>query len=350
MSTFTTIGALISGLPRKYGNRLDIASIADGADSVSAMVESINELTETYEFEELKYQTPVPPAATLALSTGQPVVPIASLLATIPGNTLYPQFQTQNITDITDIYTFWMWFTGGVNQAGRTLEYRRVTTVDQDSYGITSNTQGAIGTAPPVYYTRFGNILQVGPSPDRPYQFFVRVKIRHPFPISFPFSAAILTPTVVTGAITAVTVTSGGTGYPPSRSNIPLLFSTPVGGTAAIGLATSSAGGVITGVAISSGGTGYIPSNASVNTAVIASQAVFVPPSWKEIIQYASLWRLATWNGSEEYIDMFDNVLKSKGIDVAAARAAKSQMVRDERHNSRALSLRLGAPYTFSRR
>lgn len=350
MSTFTTIGALIGGLPRKYGNRLDIASIADGADSVSAVVESINELTETYEFEELKYQTPVPPATTLQLSTGQPVVPITSLLSTIPGNSLYPQFQTQNVTDITDIYTFWLWFVGGVNQAGRTLEYRRVTTVDQDTFGITSNTQGAIGTAPPVYYTRFGNLLQVGPSPDQPYQFFVRVKIRHPFPISFPFSAAILTPTIVAGTITAVSVTSGGTGYPPSRSNIPLLFSTPIGGTAAIGLATSNAGGVITGIAVSFGGTGYIPSNASVNTAIIASQSVFVPPSWKEIIQYAALWRLATWNGSEEYISMFDNVLKSKMAGVQQARTAVAQMQRDERHNTRALSLRLGGPYTFARR
>lgn len=351
MSTFSTIGALISGIPRKYGNRLDIANIADGADAVSAMVESINELTETYEFEELKYQTPVPPATTLALSIGQPMVPIPSLLATIPGNALYPQFQAQHITDITDIYTFWMWFTGGVNQAGRTLEYRRVTTVDQDSYGITSNQQGAIGTAPPVYYTRFGNILQVGPAPDQPYQFFVRVKIRHPFPISFPFAAAILMPTMVpgSGSLNGITINSGGTGYPPNTT-IPLIFSTPVSGVAATGSATSNSAGVITVATVVGGGAGYSPSNASVNTAIIASQVVFVPPSWREIIQYAALWRLATWNGSEEYISMFDNVLKSKGIDVAEARAAKSQMKRDERHNSRALSLRLGSPYTFARR
>lgn len=350
MSTFTTIGALISGLPRKYGNRLDIASIADGSDSVSAVVEAINELSETFEFEELKTISPVPPATTLALSVGQPIVPISTILASIQGNALYPQFQGQNITDITDIYTFWMWFAGGPNQAGRTLEYRRVTTVDQDSFGITSNTQGAIGTAPPVYYTRFGNLLQVGPSPDQPYQFFVRVKIRHPFPINFPFIPAVLTPVIVSGFISQVLVTSGGSGYLPTAANIPIVFSTPIGGTTAIATGFSNAFGQLTNVAVTFGGTGYIPNNASVNTAIIASQPVFVPPSWREIIQYAALWRLATWNGSEEYIAMFDNVLKSKMAGVQEARTAVAQMVRDEKHNSRSLSLRLGGPYTFARR
>ena len=75
------------------------------------------------------------------------------------GNLIYPQFQDQNFLDITDVYTFWMWFSGGVNQAGRTLKYRRVTTIDNYSYGLTSNTQGTIGLAPPVYYTRFGSVF-----------------------------------------------------------------------------------------------------------------------------------------------------------------------------------------------
>lgn len=351
MSTFTTIGALASGLPNKYGNRQDLAIIADGSKPITAIRQSIAELSETYEFEELKYQTPVPPSTPLQMTTSQPIISIASLLATIAANSNFPQFQTQNVVDITDVYTFWMWFSGGVNQAGRTLDYRRVPTVDQDSYGITSNTQGAVGTAPPTYFTRFNNVLQVGPAPDNPYTFFVRMKLRHPMPYKDPFIPAVLNPTVAGGAITGATVSSGGSGYLPSISTIPMTFNTPVGGTMAVGTATSSAGGVITSVSISSGGSGYTANNVSIcGTAAIASQSVFMPDSWHEIVQYAACWRLATWSGEQEYIVMFDNILKSKGVDVAEARAAKSQMKRDERHNSRQISLRLGSPYTFANR
>jgi hypothetical protein len=343
-----SIGTCVTNIPFKFGNRLDLANAADGSKTIVALVQSIQELSETFEFEELKYQTPVPPATTLAMTTSQPVIPIAALLATIPGNTLYPQFQTQNILDITDIYTFWMWFSSGVNQAGRTLDYRRVPTVDQDSYGITSNTQGAIGIAPPTYFTRFGSVLQVGPAPDNPYQYFVRMKLRHPFPFNAPFSPATFTVTVAGGAITSLSVASGGSGYLPSLSNIPLTFNTPVGGVSATGTATSSAGGVITAAAIATGGSGYVSGQAFANTAAIASQQVFVMDSWQEIIEYAACFRLATWQGSVEYIEMFDNVLKSKGIDLAKAREAKAQMVRDEKHNTRALSLRLAGPYTYA--
>jgi hypothetical protein len=351
MSTFTTIGALASGLPNKYGNRQDLAIIADGSKPITAIRQSIAELTETYEFEELKYQTPVPPSTPLQMTTSQPIIPIESLLATIAGNTSFPQFQTQNVVDITDVYTFWMWFSGGVNQAGRTLDYRRVPTVDQDSYGITSNTQGAVGTAPPTYFTRFNNILQVGPAPDNPYTFFVRMKLRHPLPITEPFSAAVLIPTVAGGQITGVSVLSGGSGYLPLSSNIPMTFNTPVGGSPAKGTATVNNSGAINGVNLTNEGLGYTSNNVTTcSTAVIASQSVFMPDSWYEIVQYAACWRLATWAGEQDYIVMFDNILKSKGIDVAEARAAKSQMKRDERHNSRQISLRLGSPYTFANR
>src|ERR1700689_2487173 len=97
------IGNCVSNLPLKFGNRLDLANPSDGGKPILALVETINELTETFEFEELKYQTPVPPATTLALTTAQPVVPISTLLATIQGNALYPQFQNQNIIDLTDV-------------------------------------------------------------------------------------------------------------------------------------------------------------------------------------------------------------------------------------------------------
>src|SRR5262249_12789682 len=146
-----TIGDCARNIPPKFGNRQDLSTIADGTKTITAVMEAIKELTETYEFEELKYQTPFPPATTLNLTAGNPVVPIGLLLGTIAGNTVYPQFQNQNFVDITDIYTFWLWFSGGVNQAGRTLKYRRVPTTDMYAYGITSNTQGVLGVAPPVY-------------------------------------------------------------------------------------------------------------------------------------------------------------------------------------------------------
>lgn len=343
-----SIANCVTNIPLKFGNRLDLANPSDGSKTIVALHEAIAELTETFEFEELKYQTFVPPAAPLAMTTAQPIIPIASLLATIPTNTSFPQFQNQNVVDITDVYTFWMWFAPSVNQAGRTLDYRRVPTVDQDSYGITSNIQGAVGIAPPTYFTRFGSVLQVGPAPDNPYQFFVRMKLRHPFPFNAPFIPAVLTPTVAAGAITAITVNSGGSGYLPSLANISLTFNTPIGGVTATGTATSSAGGVITSAAIATGGSGYVTGQAFVNTAAISAQPVFVMDSWQEIIEYAACFRLATYEGAVEYIEMFDNVLKSKGIDLAKAREAKAQMVRDEKHNTRALSLRLGQPYTFA--
>ena len=346
--TFTTVAALVSGLPKKYGNRLDLNNTADGSTPIVAMKQAIDELTETYEFEELKYQTPVPPLTPLTLTPSQPIVPISTLIATIPSNaTNYPQFQNQNFVDLTDVYTFWLWFSGGVNQAGRTLKYRRVTTIDQDSYGITSATQGTIGIAPPVYFTRFGSLLQVGPSPDNAYQFFVRMKLRHPFPITEPFNIAILTPTLTGGAITSVAVTSGGTGYQKSTT-IPLLFSTPVNGVAATGTASTNASGVITSVTVATQGSGYTAPNVSVLTAAIGGQQVFVPTSWHEIIQYAACWRIATNTGETEYITYFDNILKSKGIDVQEARAVRSQMKRDERHNERGLTLQLGGKYTHA--
>lgn len=345
------VASCVRNIPNKFGNRLNLANPNDGSPTVTAIRQAIQTLTETYEFEELKYQTPVPPATPLQLTAGQPLIPFSTLIATIPGNTQFPQFQAQNVLDFTDFYTSWIWFSGGVNQAGRTLDYRRITAVDQDSYGITSNTQGAIGTAPPTYFSQFGNMLQVGPSPNANYQYFIRAKLRHPFPINEPFIPAILAPTVSGGgAVTGVTVSSGGTGYQPSQTNIPVNFNTPIGGVSAVALATSNSSGVIISVSVSSGGSGYIPSNATANTAIIANQQVFVMETWQEIVEYYACMVLASWEGATEYIEMFDGILKSKGVDVQEARNAKSQMKRVERHNTRQISLRLGSPYTFARR
>src|SRR6476660_3485029 len=101
-----TLGTCVPNLPAKFGNRQDLNTLADESKAITALQQSLQELTETYEFEELKYQTPIPPATTLALTASDPIVPISDLLATIPTNTAFPQFQGQNVVDITAIYTF----------------------------------------------------------------------------------------------------------------------------------------------------------------------------------------------------------------------------------------------------
>jgi hypothetical protein len=261
-----TLGNIVANLPAKFGNRSNVGNTADGSIGIIAATQAVQNLTETFEFEELKYQTPVPMAAPLAMTQGQPLIPIATLLGTIAGNTAFPQFQpiAAEFVDITDVYTFWMWFSGGVNQAGRALEYRRVTTIDTYSYGISSNLTGQLGQAPPVYYTRFGSNLQVGPVPDQNYQYFVRVKLRHPFP-SMGF----------------------------------------------------------------------------------ASQVVFAPDSWQQACEYLACYNLALWEGAVEYQDKFAERLLALGVDVKVLEL-KAQMVRDEKHNSRQMTLRTGS-YTFAR-
>jgi hypothetical protein len=348
IGSFFTIGDCVADLPTKFGNRQDLVNYADGSRSIKALVESIQELTETYEFEELKYITPVPNLTPLSMTAGQPLIPIATILATIPTNSaLFPQFQNQNIVDITDVYTFWMWFAGGVNQAGRTLKYRRIPTIDTYSYGITNNNVGQLGVAPPVYASRFGNNLQVGPVPDQNYQYFLRVKLRHPLPVggTTNFVAAVLASTLTAGAVTSLTINSGGSGYLPSQ-NFPLYFTASPNGTVAAGTATSNASGVITSVNLTSGGTGYIAAPLTA-TAAISEQQVFMPDSWQEIVELCACQRLALWEGASEYITMFENLLKTKGIDIQAARNRKAQMVRDEMHNERSMSLMTNA-YTWA--
>ena len=338
----------VGNLPSKFGNRTALSDLSDTAIGIRAVMEAIKELTETYEFEELKYVTPLPPAQTLAMSAGNPIVPIGLLLGTIAGNTVYPQFQLQNIIDITDIYTFWMWFAGGVNQAGRTLDYRRVPTIDQYSFGITSNIQGQTGVAPPVYFSRFGNNLQVSPTPDQNYQYFVRVKLRHPFPVggTSPFVPATFAATIAGGVVTMVNVVTGGLGYGASLGNIPMTFTASPTGATAIATANSNSTGIITSVNLGSGGSGYIVAP-TVSTAAISAQQVFASDSWQEIIELCACQRLALWEGASEYVDYFQGLLNTKGIDVAAARARRAQMVRDEMHNTRSMTLRVGH-YTWA--
>lgn len=347
-----TVGTAVSRLPAKFGNRVDVGDLSDGGKPATAVVQAVQELTETYEFEELKYQTSVPNLTPLILTVGNPLVPVVSILNDIQNNSiLYPQFQGQPFSDITDVYTFWMWFSGGVNQAGRTLKYRRVTTIDSYSYGITSNNQG-LGMAPPVYYTRFGNLLQVGPVPDKDYSFFVRVKLRHPFPFTAiaTFTPAVLTATIVGGVVTAVTINSGGQGYMPLIGSLPLVFSVSPTGNTAQGTFGTNVSGVVNAVSISVPGSGYT-SAPTVNTGAIQAQQIFIEDSWQEIVEYSACLRLALWEGASEYVQMFKIILNGDPKNPGEPGLIKSrveQMKRDEMHNERQLSLR-AAQYTFAR-
>jgi hypothetical protein len=197
-----TLGQIVSGIPAKSGGRNNWGTTGDGSLGIVAAQQVVMEITESAELEELKYQTPIPPLTPLILTAGNPIVPIATILATIGGNTAYPQFQSisSQIVDVTDQYDSWIWFSGGgyqpgaVNQSGRILKYRRVPAVDQYTFGVTSSNQTSYGVAPPVYFTRFNQNYMVGPSPNMAYSYFFRVKLRHPWPASSLASAQIFAP------------------------------------------------------------------------------------------------------------------------------------------------------------
>ncbi len=263
-----TLGQIVAGLPAKSGGRLNWGVTTDNSIGMVAAMQVIDEITETAELEELKYQTPVPPATPLALTAGNPIVPISTLLATIAGNTAYPQFQAYitaggAFVDVTDQYDGWIWFQGNqyssnaVNQSGRVIEYRRVPAVDMYTYGVTSNVQTSYGTAPSVYYTRFNQNFQLGPSPDQSYSYFFRLKLRQPF------------------------------------------------------LSTGQ-----------------------------AATTIFAPSTWMQIFQYAAVLQLAKDEGIADasFVKTAEQFMSSRGMDMYNLRQV--QMKRDERHNSRSLSLR----------
>ena len=192
---------IVSGLPAKGGGRQNWGLTADGSLGINAGVEAVLAIGESAELEELKYQTPIPPAVPLQMSVGNPFIPIATILGTIATNTNFPNFQTYGglFTDVTDQYDGWIWFSGNglpvsaTNQSGRVLKYRRVPAVDMYTYGVSSNTN-TIGIAPPAYYTRFGPYFQVGPAPNQAYSYFFRVKLKQPFPASGLASMPIFAP------------------------------------------------------------------------------------------------------------------------------------------------------------
>lgn len=77
-------------------------------------------------------------------------------------------------------------------------------------------------------------------------------------------SGAAATVTVENGAVTAITVSSGGTGY----DNAPTIFLLDTGGGTGASATATVSGGAVTGVSVSAGGSGYTASS---------TQVIFLP-------------------------------------------------------------------------
>ena len=77
-------------------------------------------------------------------------------------------------------------------------------------------------------------------------------------------SGAAATVTVENGAVTAITVSSGGTGY----DNAPTIFLLDTGGGTGASATATVSGGAVTGVSVSAGGSGYTESS---------TQVIFLP-------------------------------------------------------------------------
>ena len=73
-------------------------------------------------------------------------------------------------------------------------------------------------------------------------------------------SGAAATVTVENGAVTAITVSSGGTGY----DNAPTIFLLDTGGGTGASATATVSGGAVTGVSVSAGGSGYTESSTQV--------------------------------------------------------------------------------------
>lgn len=170
-----SVGSLVPSVVAKFGNRQDLNSDADGSPAVVAILESVAELTETYEFEELKYRSPVG-----NLVFGQSEYAIPDLIA---GNPI-------SATDLTKMFTINFWFEGQVN-AVRELKYRRYPTVVMYAFGLGG--QSNIDT-PPIYWSRYNSNISLAPAPDKNYYYFIMMQLRHPTPTSSQSSQLIYMP------------------------------------------------------------------------------------------------------------------------------------------------------------
>jgi hypothetical protein len=243
-----TIQSLYPGIVAKMQGRSNLGPAASTTALYTiASRESIQELTETYEFEELKVPSPI--------------VPIQMGVSTYSINAFIPTADTE--WDITDIFDWGFWLNPGQQDGPfRIMKYRRVPTVDQYQFGTTA-------PAPPVYFSRFGapqgislaskNFpLVIGPIPDQTYLSFMRFKARHPF------------------------------------------------------------------------------------TTNVYDSPIYLPDSWQEIIEYSACLRLATWQGSTDFVALFRTILygdPKNPQNIGLVKARYAQMERDANHNERQITV-----------
>ena len=237
-----TVESLVPSVVAKFGNRQDLNSTADGSPAVVAILESVAELTETYEFEELKYRSPI-----FQLTEGQSEYAIPTLIS---GNPI-------SATDLTKMFTITFWFQGQVN-AVRNLKYRRYPTVVMYAFGLGGSSN--VNT-PPIYWSRYNSNISFGPAPDQNYYAFVMMQLRHPTP-----------------------------------------------------------------------------------TTSQAAQSIYMPDSWRDIVAYAAVERLAFNEGAFDYANEIRTLLRGDPMhpeQPGLIKARVPQMERDETMNERQLSLQM---------
>ena len=130
--------------------RTDVTTLIPGY-----MKRTLQELTASQVFEELRTTGP-----TVNLTTGQPIYPVSTFLN--PSD------------DVTLIETFNIYIDFPQNTILQAMDYKTPRAIKQMTAPAT--------TGLPSRYTRYGQNVWVGPTPNQTYTVYMDYQIRHPFP------------------------------------------------------------------------------------------------------------------------------------------------------------------------
>lgn len=145
-----TVADLVPEVVNALQQRTDVASLAP-----LYIKRATQEITESYPFEELRVTGP--------------------LVVLTPNNSIYPMSTFVNPgDDYTSPEVVAIYVDFPKNTVVSTMKYRTPTAIEMM---IAPATKGL-----PSRWTRFGDNIHVGPTPDRAYTMFIRYQIRHPFP------------------------------------------------------------------------------------------------------------------------------------------------------------------------
>ena len=131
--------------------RTDVATIAP-----KYIKRAVQEICESTDFEELKITGP-----TVTLTAGQPYYPVSFFLQ--PGD------------DYTQIPSFCIYVNYPTNTVLTTMQYKTVMAIDPMTGSATAGL--------PSRWTRYGNQIFVGPTPNQAWTVFMRYQLRHRFPL-----------------------------------------------------------------------------------------------------------------------------------------------------------------------